>query len=197
MAIAHFYIVVARGDAKISWANDLAVLAQLFETMCTPATDASDGEKRCVEPFRQVEHIIYKAAVIVDIGADPFVDLALFGNHTAGDFLNLHIKIAFCFASLFFGKLTYKLTQHRGAGIALGVDSVAHAIDEARTVEGALVQNGFEVFGNGFVIGPIGDAAFEIVEHMVHTNVGAAVTRSLEPSKGRWQWLNTYRYQWR
>ena len=184
MAIAHFYIVVARGDAKISWTNDLAVLAQLFETMCTPAADASDGEKRRVELLRQVEHIIYKAAVIVDIGADPFVDLALFGNHAAGDFFNFHIKIAFCFASLFFGKFAYKLTQHRGAGIALGVDSVAHAIDEARTVEGALVQNGFEVFGNGFVIGPIGDAAFEIVEHMVHTNVGAAVTRSLERAKG-------------
>lgn len=183
MAIAHFYIVVARGDAKISWTNDLAVLAQLFETMCAPAADAGNSEEWCVELFRQVEHVINKAAVVVDVSADTFVDFALFGDHATSDFFDLHVEIAFGFAAFFFREVTYELTQYGGARIALGINSVAHAVDEAGTVEGAFIEERSEVFGDGFVIGPVGDTAFEVLEHMAHTNVGTAVAWPFERAK--------------
>lgn len=180
MAFAERHVVVTRRDAEICRTDDLAVLRKLLETVRTPAADAGNGEKRRVELFWQIEHVIHKAAVVVNVGADAFVDLALFGDHAAGDLFDFHVEIAFFFAAFFLRKRAHKATQHSGAGIALGIHSVSHAIDQTGAVKGALVKDGCQIFFDLFVVGPVGDAAFEIVKHVAHTDVGTAVARSLE-----------------
>lgn len=143
------------------------------KTVRTPAADASNSRKAACRVLPAVEHVIYKAAVVVDVGADAFVDLAFFGDHAAGDLFDFHVEIAFFFAAFFLRKRAYKAAQHSGAGIALGIHSVSHAIDQTGAVKGALVEDGCQIFLDLFVVGPVGDAAFEIVEHVAHTDVGA------------------------
>ena len=74
------YSVKLFHNAHICGTDDLVHGYELFDTVCTPADDPRYGEYSGVEFLRDAEHLIYEAAVEVDIGADALVDLSLLSD---------------------------------------------------------------------------------------------------------------------
>ena len=172
------------GHAAVGWTDDFVVFRKFFEAMSAPTADTGNGKERRVELFWNVEHIVNKAAVKIDVGTNAFVDFFAFADEVAGQAFHSEVEVTFVLAALFDGKLTHKFAQHCGARVTHRINGVAHAIDETRLVEALFVEEGAEVALELFFIGPILHMGLEVFKHMAHFDVGPAVLWPLEGAEG-------------
>lgn len=170
-------------EVEIAWAHDLAV-HDLFESMRGPAGDAGGCEKWGEEVGLNAHHFVDEAGVEVDVRADVEIwafALAqdLFGH--AGDAVE---QIVLGFEAGFLGEGCGFVLEKFGAGIAQGVDGVAHAVDEAGAVEGFTGEDLAQIIGNFAVIVPVLHVSLDVFDHGVGALVGGAVAWPFEGADG-------------
>ena len=79
----------------------------------------------------------------------------------------------------------HKVFEHHGAGVAEGVDRVAHAVDQALLVEGLAVDDAGQVVVHGGFVGGVGDVGADVVHHLHDLDVGTAVLGAFQAGKRR------------
>ena len=91
--------------AWISRPHDLVAVDKFFHAVSTPANHTSDGEQRCVQRVRNLEHLVEETTVIVDIYTYTLVYLALLGYNFRGDSFDEFIELKFILFVFFLGEL--------------------------------------------------------------------------------------------
>ena len=71
------------------------------------------------------------------------------------------------------------------AGVADGIYRVSHAVNQAFFVKHLLVEQLFKIVFNRFVVCPVGHILLQVLEHLIHLDVGAAVLGTLQGSQRR------------
>ena len=153
--------------------------------MGAPADDAGDGKDGGVQLQRDVQHIVDKAGVEVHVGGNALVDVAFFGNDLGRQALDHIIEVKVLFAALGLGQLLHKALEHHRAGVGQRVDRVAHAVDQALVVECLLVQDLAEVVLDLVLVGLVADGLADVVDHLHHLDVGAAVLGAFQRAERR------------
>ena len=103
-------------DACIGRADDLVHIDKLLQPVGAPADDARDGEDRGVKLERDVQHVVDKAGIEVDVGGNALVDVTFFGNDLRGQALDHVVEIEIRLAVLGFGQLLDVALEDDGGG---------------------------------------------------------------------------------
>ena len=98
-----------------------------------------DGEQRRKERLGHAEHLVDKARVQVDVGADG-LGHAVVAHHLRCQALDALDQSEFLTQIFLVSERTCVVAADLGARVAERVDGVAHAVDETRAVEGLLVR---------------------------------------------------------
>ena len=61
---------------------------------------------------------------------------------------------------------------------------MAHAVDEAAVVKGLLIEDFPQVMAGLLRVGPVGQVALDVLDHLDDLDVGAAVTGPLQGGQG-------------
>ena len=148
--------------------------------MGAPAGYTADRKDGCVQLERKAQHIVHKAAVEVDVCADALIYVALFAYDLGRQALDGGVEIILRGAALFARQHADKLFKHVCPRVAQRVDGVTHAVNKARAVERLLVQQRTQIARYLFLIGPVLDLLFHVLDHLHDLYVGAAVAGALE-----------------
>ena len=74
----------------------------------------------------------------------------------------------------------HKSFEHLSPGIGKGIHSVAHAVDQSFSVKGFLVHNLLQVSPHRILVLPVGHMGLNIIHHLRHFDIGAAMFGSLQ-----------------
>ena len=171
------------GDCLVAGADDLAAVGDLFHSVCRPARNARNGKEGRIQFPRKIEHIIDKAREKVYVGADALVDLALFRDELRRHVRDGFSHLVFFLHVLFYGELFRKRFEDIRARVGEGIHRVPHAVDEPRAVERLFVEHFRKVVFELSLV-KIGHVRLDVVEHLAHFDVRAAVFGSFEGAEG-------------
>ena len=166
--------------ALVGRADDLVGTEQFLNAVSAPARHTCHGKQRGVQLHGDAQHIVDKAAVEVHVGADALEDPALFRDQLRGHHFDLVVEGQVFVPAFFVGQLLHIALEHHLAGVAEGVDCVAHAVDQALAVKGLAVQQFFQVGFQFLVVLGVVQIFADVLHHLHHHQVGAAVARALE-----------------
>ena len=93
-------LIPEKGDVQIADAPDV----YKRQAVGTPPGDARNGKNGGIKLQRQVEHVVYKAAVKVYVCADAFVNMPFFSNYLRRKPFDHGIQLEFLGQPLLFGK---------------------------------------------------------------------------------------------
>ena len=148
--------------------------------MCAPARGAGDGEEGGVHLGGDTQHAVDQAGVEIHVGAHLLVEALVGAEDLGGETLDGFQQIEIVSKSLLVGLLTGELLEQYGAGVRLGVDRVAHTVDEAAAVACFLIEDLEEEGGQLVVVLGVFNVRLDAVEHLHHLQVCAAVTGALQ-----------------
>ena len=77
------------------------------------------------------------------------------------------------------GQRAGALPQDDGARIGQGIDRVAHAVNETAAVAKLAAQDAADAVSYGVIVLPVADLRLDLLKHMAHLDVGAAVLGAL------------------
>ena len=110
--------------------------------------------------------------------------MAFLSNYLRCHFLYHGVKVVLLHAALLLCKGLYEALENLGTGIGYRVDSVSHTIDKTSLIEGFLMEELAQILSYLFFIGNILNMLLQILEHAYNLDVGTAVLRSLQGTKG-------------
>ena len=148
--------------------------------MCGPAGHTGDGEERCDELIRDVQHVIDKAAVEVDVwryGLEHFPFLPHQIRCQTGYCL---MQVELIHTLFLLGQLLSVVLQDLGPGIGLGINGMSDTVDQTGLVEGLLPKDLQKIGRDLIIILPVLDLLLHLVKHLLCLDVGTAVLGSLQ-----------------
>ncbi len=168
------------GDVLVGGADDLAGGHVLLHAVGTPAGDTGNGKEGGIHFGGNVQHAVDKTGVHIHIGAHLLRASLEVAEEIRRQTLDGFEQVEVIAVALLVGLLAGEFLEQHGAGIGLGVDRVAHTVDESATVAGLLVEDLQEVGRKLVVVAVIFDIGLNLVEHLLHLEVGTAVAGALE-----------------
>ena len=153
--------------------------------MRAPAHDAGHREDGRVQFHRNADHLVDEAGVEVQVRADRAAGGMHLGNAGQAPLLDALQELELLHVALLRGNLARHALQRHGAGIAQRVHGVPQAIDEPGMVVRLASEHPHEVLVDLLVVFPILDHAPQVLEHVGHHHVGAAVQATLQGADAR------------
>ena len=135
--------------------------------------------------LRDAQHLIDEAGVEVHVGADTLVHPALAADDLGSQPLHGGVELILGLHVLFCRQLVDKGLEDLGAGIGFGVNGMADAVDESGVVKGIPVEELFQIGAHLVIVLPVAHLPLDLVKHMHHLDVGAAVLGPLQAAQRR------------
>ena len=186
LAFSHRLIIPLPRYVDVRRTDDPPVLeVQFFEPVRTPADNPGHRKNGRVQLLRDADHLIDKPGIEVQIRADrPAARVHLADAFQPAGFDPLE-ELELLFVALFLGHFAGHTLQRDGAGVAHGIHRVAQAVDQTGPVVSLLPEHPHQVFVYLLVVLPVLDLVAEMLEHVGHHHVGAAVEATLQGADAR------------
>ena len=145
-----------------------------------PADDTRGREQRRIQRLGQAEHTVNEAGIHIDVRAHRLVAALLFREHLGGQLFDQLDQVHLVGHALLLGERTGRVLERDRTRVALGIDGVTHAVDQAGAVACRAVQNAAQVVADLALVLPVLDVLLDLLELLDNAQVRAAVTRALE-----------------
>ena len=179
-ALVHRHIRSLGDGGAVGRAHDALAAHDLLDAVRAPAGDARDRKQRREQLVGYAEHTDDEAGVEVDVGADRRREvLALDYEARAVALYAAEIVVVHGHA-LGLGHFGGVDLEQLGAGVGLGVDGVAEAVDLAGAVARLAVEHLRQVGAHGVVVVRVGHVLLDALYHGLDSGVRAAVQRAFE-----------------
>ena len=146
--------------------------------MGDPAGHSGDGEEGGKEVLRDAQHVVGETGIEVHIGGDGLAPSLkdLFPDRV----LEKAVEGEFIHAVLFLGQVPAKSPEDLRPGVGQGIDRVAEAVDQSCIVIVVMVQDPVHDIQDLVPVVRIADVGNDLVHHLGHGDVGAAVLGAFE-----------------
>ena len=148
--------------------------------MGAPAGGAGDGKHGGVQLVGDAQHPVDQPGVEVHIGTGGPVAAPFLPQQRGGQPLHRVQQAEFPFKVGALGHAQGVLLEDAAAGVAEGVDRVAHPVDQPRAVAGVLIQHPAQVVLDLVVVVPVVDVGLQVLQLLDHLAGGAAVAGPLQ-----------------
>ena len=116
-AILQSDVIAALRNALIGRTNNLTDIDLLLKQVCAPARDTGHGKHRSEQLCRQTQHMIHKAAVLIDVRTEALVKAALLANHLRGKTLDERVQTVLLLHIFLLGQSLHERLEDIGTRI--------------------------------------------------------------------------------
>ena len=184
-AFLDWFIFLAHAQIFVGGPDDTVGENDLLDAVGAPARHTGDGEQRGVEILGDAQHIVDQAAEQVHIGADGLGTALFLGEDAGGQPLDAAQHVVLFLKAFLVSQMAGTIFQDDLAGVAHGVDRVAHTVDQAGAVARLFAEDAAEVLPHLVVIFGVLHVLEDVLQLAVDHQVRAAVLGALQRADGR------------
>ena len=134
-------IFLAHAQILVGGPDDTVGEDDLLHAVSAPARHTGNGKQGGVQVLGDAQHIVDQAAEQVHIGTHRLSAALFLGKNAGGQPLDAAQHVVLFLKAFLVGQVSGTVLQDDLAGVAHGIDRVAHAVDEAGAVARLLTED--------------------------------------------------------
>ena len=179
------FIFLAHAQILVGGPDDTVGEDDLLHAVGAPTRHTGNGKQRGVDVLGDAQHVVDQPAEQVHVGADGLRAALFLSEDAGGQPLDAAQHVVLFLKAFLVGQVSGAVLQDDLAGVAHGIDRVAHAVDEAGAVARLLTEDAAEILADLVVIVGVLDMLQDILQLTVDHQVRTAVLGAFQCADGR------------